>query len=182
MSDSSDPPLRPEPLAGSRVTLRPAAATDAGAFAAILADPSVARWWPSDDPAADGRRYATRDDVAVWAIELGYVVVGLIQAWEEPESQYRHAGIDLGLAPGAQGQGLGPDAIRAVATWLFEHRGHHRITIDPCADNERAVHAYADVGFRPVGIMRRYQRLGDGRWHDGLLMDLLADDLDVQRG
>ncbi|CCH16861.1 hypothetical protein MILUP08_41778 [Micromonospora lupini str. Lupac 08] len=31
--------------------------------------------------------------------------------------------------------------------------------------------------FRPVGIMRRYQRGEDGRWHDALLIDLLADDL-----
>ncbi len=31
-------------------------------------------------------------------------------------------------------------------------------------------------GFRPVGIMRRYQRDPDGTWHDGLLMDLLADE------
>ena len=37
--------------------------------------------------------------------------------------------------------------------------------------------AYAAVGFRPVGIMRRYQRLAGQDWVDGLLMDLLADDL-----
>lgn len=35
----------------------------------------------------------------------------------------------------------------------------------------------ATVGFRPVGVMRRYERGADGDWHDGLLMDLLADEL-----
>jgi RimJ/RimL family protein N-acetyltransferase len=34
-------------------------------------------------------------------------------------------------------------------------------------------------GFRPVGILRRYERDADGvGWHDGLLMDLLAEELD----
>jgi aminoglycoside 6'-N-acetyltransferase len=33
------------------------------------------------------------------------------------------------------------------------------------------------VGFRPVGVMRQYERGGDGRFHDGLLMDLLRGEL-----
>jgi aminoglycoside 6'-N-acetyltransferase len=35
---------------------------------------------------------------------------------------------------------------------------------------------YEKVGFRPVGRMRQYQRMGDGTWADGLLMELLADE------
>ena len=53
--------------------------------------------------------------------------------------------------------------------------GPHRLSIDPAAANARAIAAYAKVGFRPVGVMRRYQRLADGTWVDALLMDLLAD-------
>jgi aminoglycoside 6'-N-acetyltransferase len=30
---------------------------------------------------------------------------------------------------------------------------------------------------RSVGIMRRYERGNDGHFHDGLLMDLLREDL-----
>jgi aminoglycoside 6'-N-acetyltransferase len=33
------------------------------------------------------------------------------------------------------------------------------------------------VGFKPVGIMRRAERAPDGRWRDGLLMELLAEEL-----
>jgi aminoglycoside 6'-N-acetyltransferase len=32
------------------------------------------------------------------------------------------------------------------------------------------------VGFKSVGIMRKYERGPDGSWHDSLLMDLLADE------
>ena len=77
----------------------------------------------------------------------------------------------------SRAQGLGPDAIRTLAVHLIDERGHHRLSIDPAVANTRAIAAYAKVGFRPVGVMRRYQRLTDGTWVDALLMDLLAEEL-----
>jgi aminoglycoside 6'-N-acetyltransferase len=118
-----------------------------------------------------------QDEIAVWAIEANGAVVGLIQADEETEPQYRHASIDIVLASGGQDCGLGSDAVRTVARWLLDVRGHHRLTIDPAASNERAIRAYSRVGFRPVGVMRNYERARDRTWHDGLLMDLLAGEL-----
>jgi aminoglycoside 6'-N-acetyltransferase len=166
-----------EPLEGRRVRLRPAEPRDEATFHAILTDPSVDRWWQSNDPAGDAREKVTQDEIAVWAIEADGEVVGLIQADEETDPQYRHASIDIVLASGGQDRGLGSDAVRTVARWLFHVRGHHRITIDPAATNERAIRAYASVGFRPVGVMRGYEGSRDGTWHDGLLMDLLAGEL-----
>lgn len=63
-----------------------------------------------------------------------------------------------------------------LARYLFDERGHHRLTIDPAAANARAIRAYERVGFRPVGVMREYERGPDGVWRDGLLMDLLASE------
>jgi aminoglycoside 6'-N-acetyltransferase len=60
---------------------------------------------------------------------------------------------------------------------LIDERGHHRITIDPGTGNTAAIHSYEKVGFRPVGVMRRYERrVGSEEWRDGLLMELLADE------
>jgi aminoglycoside 6'-N-acetyltransferase len=166
------------PLDGASVHLRPATAADAPRFAAILRDPTVHPWWQAADADADAGELTGRDDeVAVWAIEVGGEVVGIVQAHEETEPRYRHAGIDIVLGAAAQNRGLGSDAVRTVARWLIEARGHHRLTIDPAASNARAIRAYGRVGFRPVGIMRRYEGDLDGSWHDGLLMDLLADEL-----
>ena len=165
-----------EALDSVMVHLRPAGPRDEAAFLAILTDPSVDEWWQSTDPAADARELATQDEIAAWAIEAGGSVVGVIQAAEETDPQYRHASIDIVLAGSAQGRGLGSDALRAVVRWLIEQRGHHRLTIDPAASNERAIRAYSKVGFRPVGVMRQYERARDGTWHDGVLMELLADD------
>ena len=64
---------------------------------------------------------------------------------------YRHARIDIAIVAAGQGRGLGTDAVRTVARWLIERRGHHRLIIDPSAENARAIAAYAKVGFRPVG-------------------------------
>jgi aminoglycoside 6'-N-acetyltransferase len=75
------------------------------------------------------------------------------------------------------GRGLGTDAVRTLSRYLICERGHHRLMIDPAADNAAAIRSYTKVGFRQVGIMRRYERGPDGTWHDGLLMDLLADEL-----
>jgi aminoglycoside 6'-N-acetyltransferase len=113
----------------------------------------------------------------IFAIEVDRRVAGLIQYLEENEPDYRHAAIDIFIAAEHQGRGLGPDAVRTLARHLFEQRGHHRLTIDPAADNARAIASYRRVGFRPVGVMRRYERGRDGTWHDGLLLDLLREEL-----
>jgi aminoglycoside 6'-N-acetyltransferase len=167
------------------VRLRPVLPEDVPVLAAIPAEPEVARWWPGYDAARVGEELLAGDvETIAWAIEarLGGPaappdVVGAIQAWEEPNDEYRHAGIDLFLATAAQGRGLGRAAIRAVARWLIDERGHHRLTIDPAAANERAIRTYAALGFRSVGTLRSYERRPDGTWVDGLLMELLAAEL-----
>jgi aminoglycoside 6'-N-acetyltransferase len=165
-------------LRGERVVLRPPAEADVARLAAIFATPEVARWWPDEDEDTMRERLgAGEPDTTTWAVCVGDEVVGLAQAWEEPDPMYRHGGIDVSLHPAWHGQGLGTDTVRTVARWLFEDRGHHRITIDPAAENAAAIRCYEGVGFRPVGVMRRYERGPDGMWHDGLLLDLLHGEL-----
>jgi aminoglycoside 6'-N-acetyltransferase len=167
-----------ETLSGERVLLRPPVEADVARLAEILAEPAVAAWWGRWDRDRVRREIVDRDDEAVpFAIEVDGRVIGYIQYWEETDPDYRHAGIDLFLHPSWHGQGLGADALRTLAGYLFEARGHHRLTIDPASANHRAIRSYERVGFRPVGIMRRYERGPDGTWHDGLLMDMLREDL-----
>jgi aminoglycoside 6'-N-acetyltransferase len=165
-------------LHGDAVTLRPPTPADAPRLTEILAHPDVARWW-GDHDLAWGRceLIAPGDGTVTFAIELAGEVIGIIQYAEENDPDYRHAGIDIFVDPVYHGRGLGADAVRTLARHLFADRGHHRLTIDPAVHNQRAIRSYQRVGFRPVGIMRRYERGPDGTWHDGLLMDLLAEDL-----
>jgi aminoglycoside 6'-N-acetyltransferase len=162
---------------GQRVLLRPLTDDDVDTVAAIQAQPGVASRWGAPDEAELRAKAEGTDECTAFVIEVDGEVVGLIQYHEEDDPMYRHAGIDLFLSEHVHGQGLGTDAVRTMARHLLHDRGHHRLTIDPAADNVPAIRAYEKVGFKPVGVMRRYERLPGGDWHDGLLMDLLTDEL-----
>lgn len=165
-------------LRGARVVLRPLVAADRDALLDVLRDPSVVAIWDTRGPEHSADELLAGDTGwTVWAIEVDGEFAGSIQATEEPDVDYRHAGIDIFLSTRFQGRGLGTDALRTLARYLIEVRGHHRLTIDPAASNQRAIRTYERVGFRRVGIMRQYERGKDGTYHDGLLMDLLAGEL-----
>lgn len=167
-----------EPITGERVRLRQAHLDDLPTLLEILTEPAVARWWQDSSRDELAELIATDDhDTTVVVAELDGEVVGLLYATEQLHPDYRHASIDVTLRTSAQGQGLGTDAVRTLARWLVDHRGHHRLTIDPAADNPTAIACYRKVGFRPVGVLRRYERRDDGTWHDGLLMEALADEI-----
>ena len=179
VATTDDEQAGPHPvLVGRKVTLRPGGLGDAPKLRAILAEPSVSRWWAEPDPVEMIEEELRGDDAGVLlVVEIDGQVAGGIQYHEENDPMYRHAGIDIYLGRRFQGRGAGAEAVGLLARFLFEQRGHHRITIDPAAANEPAIRCYAKVGFRPVGVMRLYERGGDGRFHDGLLMDLLRDEL-----
>jgi aminoglycoside 6'-N-acetyltransferase len=165
-------------LRGASVSLRPTVREDVPALAAIRATPEVrARWRGGDDLEAEVAADLEDSGSHHLTIEYQQRIVGMIQWHAEEEPDYRHAGIDLFLDPAVHGRGLGTDAVRTLACHLVDDHGYHRLVIDPAADNAVAIRCYAKVGFRPVGVMRQYERGADGTWHDGLLMDLLAAEL-----
>jgi aminoglycoside 6'-N-acetyltransferase len=158
-------------LHGERLTLRLPRDGDAEALTAILAEPEVARWWGTNDI-----ERVRAELPACFVIVIGDGPAGWVLFNEETEPGYRHVGLDIMLTASAQAQRYGREALRLVISHFIE-RGHRRFTIDPAVDNEPAIRCYAAVGFKPVGVMRDYERVDDGPWHDGLLMDLLAPEL-----
>ena len=158
-------------LAGERVLLRPVVAADRARLLEIRREPGVRRWWGTptdDDEDSETHRFA---------VEFESRVIGLVQYGEELDPMYRHANINIYLDPAAQGKGLGRDAVRTLARYMFEVLGHHRLVIDRAA-NHRVISTYAAVGFRSVGVLRAYERDAEGTdWHDGLLMDMLSSEL-----
>jgi aminoglycoside 6'-N-acetyltransferase len=165
-------------IEGRRTRLILLDATHADALRAIHRRPEVVAWWGEPDPAfpldddPDSVRYVVmlRDDEEA-------IPRGLVQYAEEDDPMYRHAGIDVFLDPEIHGHGYGREVVGTLAAHLIDVCGHHRLSIDPAAGNTAAIACYAAIGFRPVGVMRRYERGHDGTFHDGLLMDLLADEL-----
>jgi aminoglycoside 6'-N-acetyltransferase len=143
----------------------------------LFAVPEVAGWWPGENLPRLQARLTDEDEGVGLVIEVDGRLIGFVQYFEEPDPDYRHASIDIVLHPDWCNRGLGTDALRRLVRHLFDDRGHHRITIDPTVANARAIASYHKVGFRDVGVMRRYERANDGTWRDSLLMDLLDDDL-----
>lgn len=165
-------------LAGALVRLRRADTHDVTALAAIRAKPEVRYWWRGgNDLAGEVAEDLADPQTRTYVIEQDGVVVGAIQWGAELEPDYRHASIDIYLDPAVHGRGLGTDAVRTLARHLVVDKGFHRIVIDPAVENVAAIACYGKVGFRPVGVMRAYEKGADGTWHDGLLMDLLAAEL-----
>jgi aminoglycoside 6'-N-acetyltransferase len=161
-------------LAGPRVVLRNASAADAPRLTSIRGEPEIEwRWGVLEE----GEMDEFIADEHTFVIEVDGEVIGAVQFGEVDDPMYRSANIDLYLTTPLHGQGLGSEAVRVLARHLIEERGHHRLTIDPAADNAAAIRAYEKVGFRPVGVMRSYERGPDGTFHDGLLMEMLADEL-----
>ena len=163
-------------LHGPRVTLSEMEPADVDATAKLIAtDPRAAAWW---SPSAE--------TVKQWLVARGYILVavdveaervGVIGFEEDDDPDYRMASFDIVIYDRFAGHGYGPEALRVLARWLAEERGHHRFHIDPALENTAAIRAYEKVGFRPVGIMRRHQRGPNGVWRDGLLIDLLAEEI-----
>src|SRR6267378_1668436 len=152
------------------LVLRALVASDESELLRIHRTPEVSRWW--DEP-EDGFPWSDDPEQMRLTIEVGGLVAGLVQFYEEPTPKYRHAAVDLFLDPRLHGRGLGTEVLRRVARHLIDERGHHRITIDPAASNAAAIRASEKAGFRRVGVMRGYERDTDGvGWHDGLLMEL----------
>jgi aminoglycoside 6'-N-acetyltransferase len=163
-------------LDGARVVLERVGPRHVDDLRRIHEEPAVARWWRLPEA---GWPLTNGDD------EVGYAVVlrddgavhGYVQYGEDTDPDYLAGSVDLFLEPALHGRGYGREVVALMAAYLIEGRGHHRVTIDPAADNAAAIACYAAVGFRPVGVMRQYERGSDGTWHDGLLMDLLAAEL-----
>jgi aminoglycoside 6'-N-acetyltransferase len=153
------------PMRDGDLELRRFRSEDAEALAALFAEPEVKRWWADGD----------YDRNHGWVVEVDGQFAGWVQYEEEPYEWYPSVALDIALGTAFHGHGYGRRALR-LAIEHFAAKGHHRFTIDPAVENERAIRSYAAVGFKPVGVLRSYGRNPVGGWHDGLLMDLIVLD------
>jgi aminoglycoside 6'-N-acetyltransferase len=137
-------------LRGQLTDVRTATSDDADLLVAWHADPEVSRFWDDETFTHDEMLLRLgRTDVDAFVIEAGGGPVGYIQAWWEEEAPLQ-GGVDMFLIPEARGQGLGPDAARALARHLREDRGWTQVTTDPYTWNEAAIRAWRKAGFVDV--------------------------------
>jgi aminoglycoside 6'-N-acetyltransferase len=132
--------------------------------------PGVERGWGSMEP-----MFPFDEPESIrYAIVVDDQIAGLVQHGEEPWPDIRHAYVDIFLGDDYTGRGIGTEVIRRVSRMLIEEHGHHRITLDPYADNEPAIRCYEKAGFRRVALRERFSRDSSGVWRDELLMELVV--------
>ena len=137
------------PVVGRLTHVRPVDVSDVDLLLAWHADEDVARYW-------DGKSFTresmlerlARPRVTPYVVEVDGAPVGYLQAHDLDDDG--DGGLDMFLVPAARGRGLGPDAARALATYLLDDRGWSRVTVDPYAWNERALLGWRNAGFEQV--------------------------------
>ena len=171
---------------GERVRLRAICRADLPRFLIWFNDPEILgtlRLFQPMSEMSEERWIATLPDrihEKVFAIEVfdeedGWIHIGNV-GLHDVDYKDRHA--ELGIVIGSKahwGNGYGPDATRTMLRWGFDELNLHRVELEVYEFNARARRVYERVGFRHEGI-RRACYFHAGRYHDAMLMGLLADE------
>ena len=90
----------------------------------------------------------------------------------------RHRSAEVGIFIGdttQQNRGYGRDAIMTVTRFGFDTLGLNRVEIRSQADNERSMHLYEKLGFKPMGRLRE-ATFTFGHFVDEAIFDMLASE------
>jgi len=90
----------------------------------------------------------------------------------------RHRSAEVGILIGEtseQNRGYGRDAIMTLTRFGFDTLGLNRVEIRSQADNERSMHLYEKLGFKPMGRLRE-ATYSFGNFVDEAIFDMLASE------
>jgi RimJ/RimL family protein N-acetyltransferase len=170
-------------LYGGTIRLEPLAPRHADDAWAALADPEVIRLtgthatFTREQADAFMASVTARDDRADWAIIRGgddaYLGEAVLNQLDPGNASANFRIAVSGLAN--RGRGYGTQATRLVLGYAFETVGLHRVSLEVYSFNPRAQHVYEKCGFRVEGRQREALRW-DGKWHDAIVMGILATD------
>lgn len=91
--------------------------------------------------------------------------------------QDQRASLGYDLAYAHWGQGVMPEALRAIIGFGFQHMELHRVEADVSADNPNSVRVLEKLGFQFEGRLREQYR-DDTGFHDLLLYSLLRHEFE----
>jgi RimJ/RimL family protein N-acetyltransferase len=115
------------------------------------------------------------DDVVLLAVRDGDPV-GMVALFDVEPVPGR-ARLGAWMAPRAQGDGLGTEAVGLLVDYAFTERRLHKLTADCLATNDASRHLLERLGFLREGVLRDHEFV-DGEHVDSLLYALLVDDWD----
>jgi RimJ/RimL family protein N-acetyltransferase len=104
---------------------------------------------------------------------IGSVGWHKVEYGPNPESDAWNIGIEL--RPDARGQGLGTDAQRQLAEWLFSNTGVNRVEAQTDVENVAEQRSLIKAGFVREGVARGAQ-FRAGRYRDLVTYSRIRDD------
>lgn len=167
---------------GGPIRLRPARPDDAEAIVEWLNDPEITKNFAGfgepitleAERAFLAKMAASREDrlFAIEPTEGGAVIgtVGLHRIYWPARNA--RLGLMIG-GRGAQGKGLGQEALRLVIAYAFGVLELHKVWLVHYADNARMRHIAGKLGFTQEGVLRD-EYFHAGRYHDMVRHALLA--------
>ena len=176
-------------LQGERVYLSPIQAGDASLYARWLNDADTRRHLTMYRPITLAqeeewvRGVGGRENDIVLAARLtdGDRLLGNVGLHGIP-SVHRSAEFGIFVGPTElRGKGYGTEMTALTLKYGFEELGLHRIWLRVYAFNEAGIRAYAGGGFKEEGRYRSAYWHGD-RWHDVVLMSILAEEYFAAHG
>jgi RimJ/RimL family protein N-acetyltransferase len=114
------------------------------------------------------------DESSFLAVEADGACAGWV-TWR-PIANSRAFEIGIALFPEHRAHGVGTEAQRQLAEYLFNTTPVHRLQAGTETDNVAEQNALEAVGFQREGVLRGVH-FRAGQWRDGVMYGLLRDDL-----
>ena len=133
---------------------------------------------PAEDAFVDGRMRGDRRGVFFIERKADGATVGSIQynrVSYGPGDASRAWMIGIELAPEARGQGIGTEAQRLFAAWLFETTDANRVEASTDVENLAEARSLEKAGFTREGVARGAQ-FRAGAYHDLVVFAKLRSD------
>ncbi len=99
-------------------------------------------------------------------------IIGVVSLTVDKENNNSVLGIFIG-EKNLWNKGLGTEAIILLLDYAFNVLNLHKVWLGVFSFNKRAYQVYQKVGFKEVGRLREHMRVGDCRYSDYIIMDIL---------
>lgn len=152
-------------ISTERLLLRPFEAGDVPSLVEMMNDELVHAWTSVPHPYAEAHarawaletapaeRAEGRGTAFAVAEQLTQRLVGTVQLarvdWRLRSGEFRFV-----TAPWARGEGYAPEALLAVAQWLFEEQGFQRLELRTAAGNAASQQVAQKIGCISEGVLR----------------------------
>ena len=168
-------------IVGNKVFLSPFDNTDIPVLAKWMNDPVVAAGWGNsyglinEDKMYEQMKNNQKEGYCFSIITIEGKLVGYCMIYNfDKVCRSASFGVIIGDVED-RNRGYGKEAVNLILEFSFKTLNIHSIYLSVFDFNKIAIDLYSKIGFRVIGMKRESYFL-NGKWHDEILMDMLAEE------